>query len=110
MNLISHKTHTEVSSTGKPVYIVETYLRNPETGEITDVLNRDYTRELFKVKFYRGVGKTTSRAKAQLFSEQHQYVVKLHKDVEPWPEVESGQRAETLQVEDEEDAMEIDDE
>jgi len=108
--LISNKTHTEVSSTGKPVYIVETYLKDPGTGIVTDVLNIGYTKELFNVKFYRGVGKTTSRAKAQLFSEQHQFVIKLHKETKPWPEAGENQMANTLEIDDEEDSFEVDDE
>ena len=108
--MISNKTHTEVSTTGKPVYILETYLKDPETGALTDVLNKDYSREIAKIPFHRGIGKTTSRAKAQLLSEQHQYVVKLHKDVEPWPEAGENQRAETMKIDEETDSLDIDDE
>ena len=106
--MISNKTHTEVSPSGKPVYIIETYLKDPLTGEITDVLNKDYNREIFKIMFYRGVGKTTSRAKAQLLSEQHQYVVRLHKNVKPWIEAEETAKSETMEIDDEEDVFELD--
>lgn len=106
--MISNKTHTEVSPSGKPVYIIETYLKDPDTGEITDVLNKEYNREIFKILFYRGVGKTTSRAKAQILSEQHQYVVRLHKNVKPWVEAGEPERPETMEIDDEEDVFELD--
>ena len=85
--MISLKRHTETDpKSGKNLYIIETYLRDPETRQITEVKNIDYSGERFKVRFHRGTGRTLSRLKAQYFSEFLEYVVTLHKDEEPWDE------------------------
>lgn len=84
--MISTQRHSEVSPKGKPVYIVEAHYRDPQTLQITDEVNKDFTDVRREVKFWRGVGRTTSRLKAQYFSEELEYVVKLHKDIEPWLE------------------------
>lgn len=111
MELISTKRHTEISPrSGDPVYVIETYLKDYETQKITNVLNTEFNKELYNVRFYNGRGRTTSREKAKLLSEQHDYVVYLHKDVEPWLEVKEGREntdAAFLDT-DEEDAQEID--
>lgn len=86
--MISSKRHTETDpKSGKNLYIIETYLRDPETRKITNIKNDQYTGVRFKVPFHKGVGRTTSRLKAQFFSEMLEYVVVLHKEEEPWVEV-----------------------
>lgn len=89
--MISTQRHSEVSPKGKPVYIIEAHYRDqdpqsPTFLKITDEVNKDFTDVRREVKFWRGVGRTTSRLKAQYFSEELEYVVKLHKDIEPWLE------------------------
>lgn len=108
--MISSKRHAETDpKTGKNLYIIETYLRDPETRQITDVKNTDYSGVRFKVRFHRGTGRTISRLKAQYFSEYLEYVVTLHKDDEAWPEVKVGQR-EIVEIPDEDSDYTVDDE
>ena len=68
------------------MYIIEAHYRDINTRLITDEVNRTYNGERFGIPFNKGVGRTTSRAKAQRLSEEYEYVVLLHKDIEPWNE------------------------
>lgn len=108
--MISTKRHTETDpKTGKNLYIIETYLRDPETRQITDVKNTEYSGVRFKVRFHRGTGRTISKLKAQYFSEYLEYVVTLHKDEEPW--VEAGVKPrEVIEIIDEDSDYTVDDE
>lgn len=108
--MISSKRHTETDpKSGKNLYIIETYLRDPETHKITEVKNTDYSGVRFKVRFHRGTGRTLSRLKAQYFSEFLEYVVTLHKDEEPWPEIGIDKQT-PIEIPDEDSDYSIDDE
>ena len=108
--MISSRRHTETDpKTGKNLYIVECYLRDPETQKISDVPNKEFEGERYKLHFTRGVARTTSKNKAQWLSEQFDLVVTLHKDDEPWAEVGENQR-EIVSVEEEDSSYTIDNE
>lgn len=106
--MISSKRHTETDhKTGKNLYIIEAYLRDPNSLKISDVPNKEFEGTRYKVRFHRGVGRTTNRLKAQWFSEQLEYVVTLHKDEEPWLEVKSGEKV-AVDIPDEDSAYTVD--
>ncbi len=108
--MISSKRHTETDpKSGKNLYIIETYLRDPETRKITDVKNTEYSGVRFKVRFHRGTGRTTSKLKAQYFSEYLEYLVTLHKDEEPWFEAGAPKR-DVVDIPDEDSDYTVDDE
>lgn len=107
--MISSKRHQETDpKTGKNLYIIETYLRDPETRQITKIKNDDYSGVRFKVRFHRGTGRTTNRLKAQYFSEYLDYVVTLHENEEPWVEVQREQR-DIIDIPDEDSDYTVDD-
>lgn len=106
--MISSRRHNETDPrTGKNLYIIEAYLRDAETLEITDVPNREFEGDRYKIRFHRGVGRTISRQKAQWCSEQHDMVVTLHQDDKPWIEVKEGQR-DVVPIDDEDSDYTVD--
>lgn len=106
--MISNVRHDEVShKTGKHVIIIKTFKRDPETRQITNELNKEYFGERWKVRFSHGVGRTTDREIGRRMSEELEYVVFLHKDAEPWPEVKEVNGEFIYEIEDSDDAAEI---
>lgn len=108
--MIGKTRHTEVTPEGKFIYIIKPHYRDDHTRQITNEHNDKFTGRRLKVPFHAGIGRTTSRTKAQKFSEEFEYFVYLHKDDKPW--IEAGERApsNTLVIEDEESTYVIDEE
>lgn len=71
--IVRKKRSKETTSNGKPLYIIETPIK-------------DYNGTKFQIKFYKGVGKTEHRWKAQALSEQFGYSVIIPRGEEPWVE------------------------
>ena len=116
--MISKRRHTRTFN-GKPVYVIEAHVR-PDPSEDpryrswmvpvdeSQPIAKEFNGTRYKVDFRHGIGMTTSRAKAQLFSEQHHYIVCLHEDVDPWIEAKPGQPV-VLNLEEDEDVVDVDD-
>lgn len=106
--MISKTRHTEVTPDGKKIYIVEAHPIDIFTHKPSPEVNREFQGERMKVRFYAGIGRTTVREKAKAFSEQFGYVVKIHKDDEPWVEAKTGIQSEVFEIVDEESSYTID--
>lgn len=104
--MISSIRHNETYK-DKFVYLIKPHFRDRATGKISDEHNVEYNKTLWDVRFYNGVGKTTSRKKAQIFSEQYEYFVEIHKDDTPWPEIDeyskTNKNVSTLNFDDEDE-------
>jgi hypothetical protein len=103
IKVISKTRHNEKSTSGKFVYIVEAHVRDQNTGKITESnpINTEYSgSSKYDVLFRNGVGRCTSRLKAQMLSEQFEYIIKIHKDDKPWEEAKPGKPV-TVSFEDE---------
>ena len=68
--MISDKRHNEMLD-GNFVYIIEM----PEAGKCHDHSHRELDREMFNVKFWNGIGRTTSRRKAQRFDDIYEITI-----------------------------------
>jgi hypothetical protein len=90
---IERKRHTEMDG-DKFIYVIEMPNRCDQHA------HPELDREMFKVKFWNGVGKTTIRSKAIRFDEWYGYKVYIHKDDEPW-ELAQNRSAVTDFIEDE---------
>lgn len=87
--LISNTFHRETTLDGKPLYLIE-------------ARNEEFEGTRYKVRFFKGKGKTTNRWKAKQFDEVFGYIVTLHADVEPWEKPSKKQSFE-VEIEEEED-------
>lgn len=99
--MIAKERHNETTPDGRFIYVIEM----PE--RCTSHPHPELEKRMFKVKFWNGIGKTVHREKAQIFDEQYNYIVHLHKKDKPWLNA-SIDKANTMVVL-EEDHFEIDD-
>lgn len=106
--MIGYDRHTEVTASGKFIYVIKPYYRDERTRQITNEQNIGFSGVRLEVPFYGGVGRTTSRRKAQRFSEEFEYKVYLHKDDNPWPEAKVGPREDIEEYATEESTYSVD--
>ena len=112
--MISKNRHNETTSNGRFIYVIKpnfvkrVITHNQEDTEISNKHNKDFNGIRYDVHFRNGIGRTTSRAKAKLFSEELSYVVQLHKDDTPWVEVKPKEQQVEYLAFDEGDLYEVD--
>ena len=75
MPIVKSVRSEETTSSGKPLYIIKTPIK-------------DFNGKRHDVPFYQGTGRTPSRTKAQLMSEVFKYRVIIPASVEPWVEAQ----------------------
>lgn len=114
--MIAKSRHTEVTPSGKFIYVVRTNFRtkalpesNPLDYTISNKHNNEFSGERYNVVFRNGIGRTTSRIKAKFLSEDLGYIVQIHKDDSPWEEINQDTKSDYLSYDDD-DAYEIDEE
>ena len=97
MPVVKRTRSDEKTQSGKPVFIIRTPVKN-------------YKGKRWEVNFDGGIGRTTSKLKARLFSESLGYKVIIPRGMEPWFEAEDKPAIAHLEEMEEEFGMDYEEE